>query len=180
MHLPSPLAAILSLAAVATLAACRDRPTTGPTTAAAPALPAPTAATPAAAGAGGAELRSLAGRLAFEAANRPSGTPRLEALVTAAATAGVEIVDTRQYLGLTAAAAYCAGGRTADGLAVAVCEYPDPAAAAAGRAHVERRFPDVGLSRRIVIRGATTLTTTAHDPGLTGTQAAVERVFATL
>ena len=142
--------------------------------------PAPSAPPPVAATAASPELRTLAGRLAYEAAHRPTTAIRLEALVTAAAAAGTEINDTRQYLGLTAAAAYCAGGLTKDGLAVSVCEYPDPAAAIAGRDYVNRRFAAVGPARQIVVRGAATLTTATTDPNLTATRTAVERVFTTL
>lgn len=157
----------------------REPPAAAAAPTAAPAAPAPASAAPATAatGPGGDTMRSLAGRLQFEAANRPTGTTRADDVFVALAAAGVPLEDTKQYLGLTAAASYCAGGRTADGLAIAVCEYPDPAAAAAGRARVTERFP-VGPGRRITVRGATTLTTTAPDEtALAATRARVEAVF---
>jgi hypothetical protein len=164
------------LAFTAALAACkrshRDAP--APTAAAIAPAPAPTtAATPP-------EMRSLAGRLAFEAAHRPTGTATVEQVLAAAATAGLTVDEPRQYLALTAAAAYCAGGRTADGVAVAVCEYPDPAAAARGREHVERAFTAIA-GRDIVVRGATTITTTAPaGVDATATRRALATALATL
>lgn len=165
------VAVSLALAALACRDARRDQPSTAPAAAPLPRADAP-APDP--------TMRTLAGRLAFEAANRPGDGPRLETLIAAATAAGVEILDTRQYLGLTASAAYCAGGRTRDGLAVAVCEYADEPAAIAGRAHVERRFGSMGDVRRIVVRRSATLTTTGDAVAHARTRAALEQAFATL
>ena len=169
------LIAALALSLVPSLAACKRARTRG----AAPA----TAAAPTAAPAGATrpppspEMRTLSGRLAFEAAHRPTGTARVEDVVATLGRAGVALGDTKQYLAATAAASYCAGGRTADGLAIAICEYADAGAAAAGRAHVERQFAALDAERRIVVRGATTLTTTAPPGVAVTTRATAEQAF---
>ncbi|MBK7194609.1 MAG: hypothetical protein IPH80_19190 [Myxococcales bacterium] len=170
----------LALSLGLSLAACkRARPRD--------AAPEATAATAAAAAAPAApqpppspEMRTLSGRLAFEAAHRPTGTARVEDVVAALGRAGVALAEPKQYLAATAAASYCAGGHTADGLAVSVCEYADAAAATAGRAHVERRFAALAADRRIVVRGATTLTTTAPPGAAPATRAAAEQAFLAL
>ncbi len=147
---------------------------------AAPAATAATAAAVPAATQPSPEMRTLSGRLAFEAAHRPTGTARVEDVVAALGRAGVALDEPKQYLAATAAASYCAGGHTADGLAVSVCEYADAAAATAGRAHVERRFAALAADRRIVVRGATTLTTTAPPGVAAATRAAAEQAFQAL
>lgn len=167
----------LILALALSLAACKRARSRDAAPAGAPAAVAATATRPPPSP----EMRTLSGRLAFEAAHRPTGTARVEDVVATLGRAGVALTDTKQYLAATAGASYCAGGRTADGLAVAVCEYADAAAAAAGRAHVERQFAALAADRKIVVRGATTLTTTA-PPGapLAATRAAAEQAFQTL
>lgn len=168
---------VTALAVTAALAACkRDHrdapaPTPAPVAAAAPAA-APKAADP--------TMRSLAGRLAYEAAHRPSGTATVEQILAAATAAGLSLDEPRQYLALTAGAAYCAGGRTTDGVALAICEYPDADAATRGRAHVEQAFAAVP-GRAIVVRGATTITTTAPaGVDATATRRALATALATL
>jgi hypothetical protein len=106
-------------------------------------------------------MRSIAGQLAHEREHRPAAKLRSEAVLAALAEAGVPVAEPRQYLGLTAAAAYCEGGHTPAGVAVAVCEYPDEAAAARGKAHVEQRYAALATQRTILVRGTTSLTVTA-------------------
>lgn len=102
-------------------------------------------------------MRSIGGRLQYEASHRPATPLRAEAVLAALARAGVSLAEQKQYVAMTVQAAYCVGGQTADGLSVAVCEYPSPAAAAAGRAYVTARFQIPELARVIHVRGATTL-----------------------
>ena len=86
-----------------------------------------------------------------------------------------------QFLGMTARARYCAGGATAGGLAVAVCEYDSAADAAAGRAFVEERYAAMNSFRRIHVRGATTLTlATAPEVALGDEARRVGEVFESL
>jgi|GEM_PF-1832080 len=165
----------LAVVALAT-SACKetvhhDDPAAAPTPVAAPTE----ATTPAPVG--DEAMRTLGGRLAFEAAHRPTGTARVEDVMAVLAAAGVTIAPVKQYVGLTAAASYCAGGRTVAGLGVAVCEYESPAAAAAGRDHVEKLFANVS-GREITIHGATTLTTTAVEgQDLTALRAKATQAF---
>lgn len=110
-------------------------------------------------------MKSLVGRLAYEAEHRPPPsphTPRAEDVLAALDRAGVRLADQKQYVAATARAAYCVGGQTSDGLSVAVCEYDSPTAAAAGRDHVTARFQVPGLERVIHVRGATTLALGHH------------------
>jgi hypothetical protein len=107
-------------------------------------------------------MKSLVGRLSYEAAHRPAATPRAEDVLAALERAGVRLDDHKQYVAATARAAYCVGGQTSDGLSVAVCEYESPAAATAGRAHITARFQIPDLERVIHQRGATTLALGHH------------------
>jgi hypothetical protein len=126
-------------------------------------------------------MNTLAGTLRDEAAHRPDGATRAEDVFAALATAGVTVSSPRQYLGLTARAEYCAGGTTADGLAVAVCEYASPEAALAGRAFVEDRYAVMNSYRAIHVRGATTLTlTTAPERPLADTARRATTAFESL
>lgn len=97
-------------------------------------------------------------RLAMEAAERPTDTPRAEAVLEALSAAGVSVVGARQYLAATVDASYCVGGQTAAGLHVAICEYPGAGEAAAGRLASLERFRDVAPGREIIVNRKTTLT----------------------
>jgi hypothetical protein len=123
-------------------------------------------------------MQTIAGRLRDEAASRPAGALRAEAVLAALDAAGVRVGEARQFLGATARARYCAGGATPGGLAVAVCEYDSPAAAEAGRAYVEDRYAVMNSFRRIHVRGATTLTVATAPAVALGDEAArAVRVF---
>jgi hypothetical protein len=145
----------LTCALLLGIAACSREP-------AAPAQPTPTATAtpPTMPPETGPTMRTLAGTLRAEASRRPTVGLRAETVFAALADAGVVVDAPHQYLGATARADYCAGGTTADGLAVAVCEYASAEAAAAGRDHVERRYAAMNSFREIHVRGATTLTLT--------------------
>jgi hypothetical protein len=103
-------------------------------------------------------MNTLAGRLRWEAEHRPGAPLATEQVLTALAAAGLSIDAPKQYLGLTARARYCAGGTTAGGLAVAVCEYGSADEAAAARTYVLETFAAMNPNREIHVRGATTLT----------------------
>lgn len=179
-------AVVTALAATGALAACKRAPKAAPAAAevnphhataveqlARLAEEDPTAA---------ASMQTIAGRLEYEAAHRPAQAIAAEAVFAALDRAGVPIVDgPRQYVGVVAAADYCAGGRTADGLAVVVCEYPTADRAAAGKAAVEQRFAALAPMRDIVVRGATTLTLTAGpDAALADSKRRATEAFTTL
>ena len=127
-------------------------------------------------------MQSIAGRLQQEAASRPAGTIKAEDVFASLAKAGLPLTDgPRQYVASVTGAAYCAGGQTADGLGVAVCEYASPEKAVAGKAAVEQRFAALTPVRDIVVRGATTLTLTARpDAPLASSKRTATEAFSTL
>ena len=129
-----------------------------------------------------ASMKTIAGRLQFEVEHRSTGTIKAEDVLAALAKAGLPLTDgPRQYVGVVTGADYCIGGQTADGLGVAVCEYPSAAKAVAGKASVERKFAQLNPVRDIVIRGATTLTLTARpDAPLAASKRRATEAFATL
>jgi hypothetical protein len=141
-----------------------------------PPLPAASPRAPAMTG-----MKTLASQLQREAAGRPNIALSADAIVAALADAGHPVDHRRQYLALTARAAYCSGGKTAGGLAIVVCEYPSAAAAETGRQHVTRTFPMPAGARSIAVNGATTLTLTgAIDPVASAARAQIERWFLAL
>ncbi len=129
-------------------------------------------------------MKTVAGRLQYEAAHRPTtvpGAPRAEDVLASLAAAGIELAEQKQYVAMTVKAAYCVGGQTATGLSVAVCEYDSPASAAAGRAFVEERFRIPELTRVIHVRGATTLALGHHAGSALGDVARrAEQAFRTM
>jgi len=148
-------------ALLAAAAACSNAPRVEPS----PTAIAPTAAEPPAPASRDSSdaLQTLAGRLRDEAEHRPGAGPRAEDVFAALSRGGIAIGSPRQYLGMTVKARYCAGGATADGLAVAVCEYASADDAASGKRFVEERYAGI-TDRAIHLRGATTLTLTG-EPG---------------
>lgn len=150
--------------AVASLAGCgRDAPppapTPAPVKAAAAADPAPS--TPAVGLPGSTNLAPLAGlgaHLASEAGDRPGVEVPAERVFASVAAAGWPVLDQKQVLAATAIAAYCAHGHTADNVVIAVCEYPTPAAAQAGRALLDRRYRALVPGAVRVVNGRTLVT----------------------
>jgi hypothetical protein len=112
------------------------------------------------------EAQGLAGRLAWEAAHRPAAALSADAVVAALDAGGVDLPRPRQVFAGIALARYCLAGTTAGGVAVAVCEYDDEAAAARGRAHSLSRYAALAPDREIYVRGATTLTLAAPGGAL--------------
>ncbi len=123
---------------------------------------------------------TLTERLRLEATHRPDASPTVETVVAAFADGGAPVSELKQFLGSTVGASYCAGGATANGVAIAVCEYPSAAAAEEGRAGVIARFPAV-TGRRSIINRSTMLTLTSSDELATAqTRDLLERTFTTL
>ena len=86
------------------------------------------------------DLTALLARLADEAHRRAAVRLPVEQVLDALERAQLRIVERKQFLGATVHAAYCLGGRTGDGLAIAACEYADPAAAEAGKQFMDREL----------------------------------------
>ena len=127
-------------------------------------------------------MKTIAGRLQFEAEHRPATGIKAEAVFAALAQAGVPVTDgPRQYVGSLVGAEYCVGGQTADGLGVSICEYASADKAAAGKALVEKRFAQLTPFRDIIVRGATTLTLTARpDAPLASSKRTATEAYSTL
>jgi hypothetical protein len=158
------LLASIALALALAPTACTSDPPAGGF---APPRPAPVAtpvepAAPTAPAAGGDDnpLTKIYAQLEVEKAQRPNPGPSVEAVVAKLAGAELAPVDLKQYVGSTVRARYCAGGRAASGIHVAICEYASPAAAAAARTFVMSQLPELNPSRLVVVRGATTITVT--------------------
>lgn len=167
MQLTIVLASTLSLAA---LAAC-DRP-------AASLAPAGTGAATAGAGKSlepSKDLSPLVARLGYEASHRPAATVKAEQVLDALDRRELVVATRRQFLGVTVHASYCLGGKTRDGIAIAACEYPDPAAATAGKAFMDQRFAAMSPLARRAVRGSTVLTIT--DPSVDAHATVVARGF---
>jgi hypothetical protein len=108
------------------------------------------------------DIGPLAARLRYEAAHRPASGPNAEKVLDAMDGAGLALADRRQFLGLTAHAAYCAGGTTKDGIGISVCEYPSAADATAAKAYVDHQYAFADTTR--IAHGASLLSVVgSHD-----------------
>lgn len=108
------------------------------------------------------DLTPLLGRLAYEAHHRTAVRLPAERVLDALDRAKLRIVERKQFLGATVHARYCLGGRTGAGLAIAACEYEDPAAAEAGKALMDRQFAAMAPWARRSAHG--TIVLTIADP----------------
>jgi hypothetical protein len=119
---------------------------------------------------------SLAQKLQEEAAARPAGALRAEAVLDALGAAGIPITKRQQYLAMVVGAAYCLGGNSPAGTPVSVCEYASEEAAKKGRELSLSRFRVV--PKEIWIRRSTTLTV-ATQPGAAAAEerARITKVF---
>ena len=126
---------------------------------------------------------NLAQRLAGEAAARPRGTgPRVEDVATALRQAGLAVTPPSQVLARTIGARYCASTSTPAGLAVAVCEFADPAAAEGGLAFSHRTFDRLVPGRTLLRNRSTVLTLSGGEPSaaLAADATRASQVFAAL
>ena len=106
----------------------------------------------------GKDVSLLMEHLQYESAHRPDIAVSADTALDALDRAGVKLDARHQYAGFTMQARYCAGGRTADGVAVAVCEYPTPAAAIAGKAFMDQRYAAMAKTARREAHGGSVLT----------------------
>jgi hypothetical protein len=160
MTKPSLFVAVLSVVA------CRGN-APAPTAAPAPApeaIAAPAAAPVVANGSikPATDVRSLLGRLQYEAQHRPTTAVNADHVLDVIDQAGLKLERRRQYLGSTVKAAYCIGGTTSDGVAVSACEYPTPAAAAEGLAYMNGALKNTQLAKREQ-HASTVLSIANHD-----------------
>ena len=108
------------------------------------------------------DFTALRARLADEAHHRAAVRLPIEQVLDALERAQLRIAERKQFLGATLHAAYCLGGRTDEGLAVAVCEYADPAAAQAGKQFMDLEF--AAMSSWVRRSAHETIVLTVADP----------------
>jgi hypothetical protein len=108
--------------------------------------------------------RSLERRLAEERAARPAGAVGIEALASALAARGVEVVRARQVLAAPVGARYCAAAATRGGLGLALCEFDSQAAAEEGLRRSRARFDRSMPGRRLAAAGGSLLTIASDGP----------------
>ena len=108
------------------------------------------------------DLTPLLERLAYEAHHRTAVQLPAERVLDALDRAELRIIERKQFLGAVVRASYCLGGRTGAGLAIAACEYADPAAAEAGKQLMDRRFSAMSPWARRSAHG--TIVLTIADP----------------
>jgi hypothetical protein len=99
------------------------------------------------------DVRLMIGSMGQEAQNRPKAGITAEPLFDALEErAAIKLAQREQYMGKTMHAAFCAGGQTDEAnterLIVAMCEYPDDAAAQASLEFMNRTFTTNSSSRR--------------------------------
>jgi hypothetical protein len=104
------------------------------------------------------ENLSLGDQLVHEASSRPAGAARSEDLVAAVEAKGIKLARTRQVLGKTLHARYCAIAVTVTGLVASVCEFDSASAALAAAKDSEQRFGKAIPDRRFVTNGNSLLT----------------------
>lgn len=129
------------------------------------------------------ERLTLQERLAREAASRPAGGLRAEAVAAAFARDGIALSPWQQVLARTVGARFCLAAHSAAGLGVSVCEFRDPADAARGLAGSHATFDRLIPNRRLESNRGTVLTLTrapAAPPALDREAARAARLFASL
>lgn len=98
----------------------------------------------------------LGARLAEEAAHRPKGVVRVEAVIDALDAAGFRIENARPALAGNSKASYCRLANAAPQLFLTICEHEDAATAAASRAYTIETFDKIS-GRDIYLNGGTSL-----------------------
>jgi hypothetical protein len=124
--------------------------------------------------------RPLEERLASEAKSRPPKAIRMEDLLAALKDRGVGVARTRQVLGGTWGARYCAIAQTEKGLGLATCEFDSAEAARAAVAASKARFDKLMPGRETFLNGQSLLTIAPRDPDLDDESRTVAAVFAAL
>jgi hypothetical protein len=108
------------------------------------------------------DVRALVGKLGLEADHRPKAGVTAEQLFDALDGAGVKLTSRTQYVGEIMKAAFCAGGRTTEGLVVAMCEYGSDREAAAGLAYMNSTFSFAAATRQAHHAAVMTVVNPSH------------------
>jgi hypothetical protein len=104
----------------------------------------------------------------------------MEDLLATLKDRGVAVARTRQVLGGTWGARYCAIAQTEKGLGLATCEFDSAEAARAGMAASKARFDKLMPGREMLVNGQSLLTIAPRDPALDGESRTVAAIFAAL
>lgn len=124
------------------------------------------------------QLAPLIARLRYEQIHRKPTKLTAERVLDALERSGIGVGERRQFLGATVRAIYCAGGTTADHVAISICEYATPEAALAGKQFMDKRFAAMNLNAHRVVRDRTVLSVV--DPASTGSSARILERFAAI
>jgi hypothetical protein len=108
------------------------------------------------------DVRALVGKLGVEADHRPKAGVTAEQLFDALDGAGVKLTSRTQYVGEIMKAKFCAGGRTLEGLVVAMCEYGSDREAAAGLAYMNSTFAFAAATRQVHRAAVMTVVNQSH------------------
>ena len=108
------------------------------------------------------DLSSLAERMQYEASHRPGAKVDADVVLDALERAGIQLHKRRQYLGATMHASYCAGGTSAEGVAVSVCEYANHDTAMAAKQFIDKQYAAIDAMR--VVQGQTLLVVARARP----------------
>lgn len=101
---------------------------------------------------------SIMERLQHEATTRTPARPNAEAVAAALASRGMPLQGWKQVLASPLGARFCMAGQTAQGNAVAVCEFATAAQAESGLRYSHATFDPVIPNRRLIRREKTVLT----------------------
>jgi hypothetical protein len=101
----------------------------------------------------------IAGLFRAEAAQRSSRADglRVENVLAAFKSAGVDVRNVRQHLAKPFGADYCAGAEAGSDVVLSICEYRTPAAALTGRSDSQKGLASIP-NRSVAVNGSTTLT----------------------
>lgn len=99
----------------------------------------------------------IAGLFRAESSARRAEGVRVEDVLAAFKTTGVDVTNVRQHLAKPFGADYCAGADAGSDVVLSICEYRTPEAAAAGRAASQKGLASIP-NRTVSVNGSTTLT----------------------
>jgi len=126
-----------------------------------PPAPPPPASAPITQGVPGSQdlapLQQLGARLADEKSHRPAAHAS-DQLFDALAKQGIALASHHQVLASVASASYCDLGVTGDAIAIAVCEYESPSAAAKGKQVLDDRYAKLVPDAVRTVHGSTLVT----------------------
>ncbi len=100
-------------------------------------------------------------QLQVEAAARPQGAIKAEAVIDALGKAEIVVSNNKQFIGRTVLANYCFGGISGKAMTVTICEYASAEAAAAGLENSQKRAGSI--PNRTLTQNKQTVLTLVRD-----------------